>query len=160
MLTTKKRMFADALMRGQNKTQSAISGGYSPASAKYKGHELSKDKDVLAYIERVKKDNPRDDVATHSEPVPEKTETQKDDPPKLVKAESIDDPLLVMKRIMNDALYIDPKLALDAAAKLAPYVASKIGESGKKEAKNTAAKKAASAFSAMSPPKLVVNNSG
>jgi len=157
MLTTKKRLYAEAWMRGENKTKSAILAGYSPKSAKYKGHELSKNVDVLEYIERLKKNAPINDIspAEDSNPPQEKDVES----PQVVKPVMIDDPLIVMRKIMNDNLLTDPKLSLDAASKLAPYVAIKMGESGKKEAKNTAAKKATGAFIAMSPPKLIVNNS-
>jgi len=161
MLTTKKRNFAEAWMRGENKTQSAIQAGYSAASAKYKGHELSKDKDVLAYIERMKGQTPAAPPEAETEPVKavvKQRNIEATPAPELVTAGGFDDPLVVMRRIMNDNLYSDPKLSLDAAAKLAPYVSSKMGESGKKEQKNTAAKKAANSFTSMSPPKLVVNN--
>lgn len=165
MLTTKKRGYADAIMRGENQTQSAISAGYSAASAKYKGHQLSKDRDVLAYIQRVKpktEEKPKP-VAT-AEPVksqkkPDVSSSEMDSVPELIKPEAFDDPLVVMRRIMNDNLFTDPKLSLDAAAKLAPYVASKMAETGKKQAKNSAAKKAANSFTSMMPPKLIVNNS-
>jgi len=155
MLTTKKRGFADALMRGENQTQSAILAGYSAATAKYKGHQLSKDKDVLSYIERMTPD-PDDELITDCDSVEMASEGST--VPELVKTEAIDDPLVVMRRIMNDNLFTDPKLSLDAAAKLAPYVSAKVGEGGKKDAKNTAAKQAANSFSAMMPPALVVNN--
>jgi len=158
MLTTKKRLFAETWMRGENKTQSAIQAGYSPASAKYKGHELSKNKDVLDYIERLKKNHTADTLEPEKENLPVQNEAETETEPKLIKTETIDDPLVVMRRIMNDNLLTDPKLSLDAAAKLAPYVCAKVGEPGKKEAKNSAAKKAANSFTSMSPPKLVVNN--
>jgi len=159
MLTTKKRNFAEIWMSGENKTQSAIKAGYSAASAKYKGHELSKNKDVLAYIERLKKTqiNPEPVQTPEEEDVVE--QAQEKQMPELVRTEKIEDPLVIMRRIMNDHLFTDPKLSLDAAAKLAPYVSAKVGEAGKKEAKNKAAKKAANSFTAMTPPKLIVNNS-
>ena len=39
-----------------------------------------------------------------------------------------------------------------------PYVHSKKGEGGKKDAKQAAAKAVASKFAGMAPPQLVVNN--
>ena len=173
MLTTKKRGYADAIMRGENQTQSAISAGYSAVSAKYKGHQLSKDRDVLAYIKRMKhtSEEKASEINAVAPPEPIKTAVVVVEnpevvvsevaptPPPLVKTEAIDDPLVVMRRIMNDNLFTDPKLSLDAAAKLAPYVAAKMAETGKKQAKNSAAKKATNAFTSMMPPKLIVNNS-
>jgi len=153
MLTTKKKNYADAIMEGLNQTQSAIKAGYSAASAKHKGHQLSKDKDVLSYMERVNQElPPREPV----EEVHEPEDTEK--VPKLVAQKIIKDPLEVMTKIMNDSLFVDPKLALDAAAKLAPYVTNKVGKTGKKEDKNNAAKKATNSFTAMAAPQLVVNN--
>jgi len=159
MLTTKKRNFADVWMTGENKTRSAIKAGYSAASAKYKGHELSKNAEVLAYIERIKSL-----AVKEPEPEPEPvTVIEAESVPEVMIPESLsknanDDPLEVMRKIMKDNIFTDPKLSLDAAAKLAPYVSAKIGETGKKEAKNSAAKKAANAFTSMAPPKLVINN--
>ncbi|WP_158783288.1 terminase small subunit [Pantoea sp. BAV 3049] len=149
MLTGQKKKFADALMKGSNQRQAAIQAGYSEKTAKVKGSQLAKDKDVIGYMERVRAINPADSL---SEPV-----RQADLPP-VETPTQFDDPIAVMKRIMSDNLLVDPKLSLEAAAKLAPYVCQKMGDTGKKEAKDAAAKKAASKFSGMAPPKLVVSN--
>lgn len=45
-----------------------------------------------------------------------------------------------------------------AAAAALPFLHAKLGEGGKKDAKNDAAKKAANKFAPTAPPKLVVNN--
>ncbi|HEJ9744346.1 TPA: terminase small subunit [Proteus mirabilis] len=70
------------------------------------------------------------------------------------------DPLAVIAEIMMKNKDIDPKLSLDAAAKLAPYLCSKKGDCGKKDEKRKAAKKAGNRFSPMPPPKLIINNKG
>ena len=70
------------------------------------------------------------------------------------------DPLAVIAEIMMKNKDIDPKLSLDAAAKLAPYLCSKKGDCGNKDAKRKAAKKAGNRFSPMPPPKLIINNKG
>ena len=147
MLTGQKKMFADALMKGSTQQQAAIQAGYSEKTAKVKGSQLAKDKDVIAYMERVRGIN----QGVNLRP-PEKSPDGGD--------AELPDPLRVMAKIMLDNQLVDPKLSLEAAAKLAPYVCQKVGESGKKDAKNAAAKKAASKFSGMAPPKLVVNNGG
>lgn len=150
MLTGQKKKFADALMRGENQTQSAKSAGYSEKTAKIKGSQLAKDKDVLTYMERVKNlpDGGCEEVGMpETEQVPDV-----EIPPRY------EDPIEVMKKIMSDNIIVDPKLSLEAAAKLAPYVYQKIAEPGKKAAKKEAAKKAVNKFGAMTPPKLVVNN--
>ncbi|EQA1580391.1 terminase small subunit [Enterobacter hormaechei] len=152
MLTGQKKKFADALMRGENQTQSAKSAGYSEKTAKIKGSQLAKDKDVLAYMERVK--SLPDGVSEEVEKTKNNTVPCVEIPP------PYEDPIEVMKKIMNDNILVDPKLSLEAAAKLAPYVCQKIAEPGKKAAKNEAAKKAVNKFGAMTPPKLVVNNKG
>lgn len=152
MLTGQKKKFADALMRGENQTQSAKAAGYSEKTAKIKGSQLAKDKDVLAYMERVK--SLPDGVSEEVDQTKNNTVPRVEIPPRY------EDPLEVMKKIMNDNMLVDPKLSLEAAAKLAPYVCQKIAEPGKKAAKNEAAKKAVNKFGAMTPPKLVVNNKG
>ena len=114
-----------------------------------KGSQLAKDKDVIGYMERVRAVNPADSM-------PELV-GQEDLPP-VETPPQFDDPIAVMKRIMSDNILVDPKLSLEAAAKLAPYVCKKMGDTGKKEAKDAAAKKVASKFSGMAPPKLIVNN--
>jgi len=120
MLTTKKRGYADAIMRGENQTQSAISAGYSAFSAKYKGHQLSKDRDVLAYIKRMKpqSEEKAPDITADAAPKPAKKSVKAPEkspevaeevataPPSLIKPEAIDDPLVVMRRIMNDNLLL------------------------------------------------------
>jgi len=152
MLTGQKKKFADALMRGENQTQSAKSAGYSEKTAKIKGSQLAKDKDVMAYMERVK--SLPDGVSEEVEQTKNNTVPRVEIPPRY------EDPIEVMKKIMSDNILLDPKLSLEAAAKLAPYVCQKIAEPGKKAAKNEAAKKAVNKFGAMTPPKLVVNNKG
>lgn len=152
MLTGQKKKFADALMRGENQTQSAKAAGYSEKTAKIKGSQLAKDKDVLAYMGRVK--SLPDGVSEEVEQPKNNTVPRVEIPPRY------EDPIEVMKKIMSDNILVDPKLSLEAAAKLAPYVCQKIAEPGKKAAKNEAAKKAVNKFGAMTPPKLVVNNKG
>lgn len=153
MLTGQKKKFADALMKGSNQTQSAIAAGYSEKTAKIKGSQLAKDKDVRAYMERVSS-------LSKSEPVEERAQEKRKVVPQLEKPVRYEDPIEVMKKIMNDNILVDPKLSLEAAAKLAPYVCQKIAEPGKKAAKNEAAKRAVGKFGSMAPPKLVVNNKG
>lgn len=63
--------------------------------------------------------------------------------------------------VMNDASE-EIDVRKDAAKAMLPYIHPKKGETGKKDARNAAAKVAAGAskFGAMAPPKLVVNNKG
>ncbi|BCS74292.1 terminase small subunit [Escherichia coli] len=132
MLTTQKRKFALALMSGKNKTASAIAAGYSAKTARIKGSQLAKDPEM-----------PPPAVISHG------IEYMEDGLP---------DPVKAMGQILVENLIIDPKLALDAAWRLAQFTHHKKGDAGKKSAKGDAAKKAANRFAVPPPPRLVVNN--
>ncbi|HHK9560487.1 TPA: terminase small subunit, partial [Escherichia coli] len=82
--------------------------------------------------------------------IPQQDETNPEMPPPVVISPSIDymedglpDPVKAMGRILVENLIIDPKLALDAAWRLAQFTHYKKGDAGKKSAKGDAAKKAA-----------------
>ena len=67
------------------------------------------------------------------------------------------DPKIFLLALMND-LEADVKLRADAAKALLPFMHQKIGEGGKKDAKQDAAKKVgAGKFGASAPPRLVSN---
>lgn len=69
-----------------------------------------------------------------------------------------EDPLAFMLSVMKNP-EMDVRVRMQAAISAAPYVHQKPGESGKKEAKDKAAKDAASnRFAPAAPPRLVVNN--
>jgi phage terminase small subunit len=61
-------------------------------------------------------------------------------------------PLEYMLAVMNDP-EAHPEMRARMAVAAAPYVHAKIGEQGKKEQKNEAAKKLASRFGASAPPR-------
>ncbi|MCP3721740.1 terminase small subunit [Paraburkholderia sp. CNPSo 3272] len=67
------------------------------------------------------------------------------------------DPKAFLIAAMNDGR-TEPKLRVDAAKALMPFVHAKVGETGKKDAKGAAAEKAANKFAALAAPKLIVNN--
>ncbi|WGL93776.1 terminase small subunit [Arsenophonus nasoniae] len=138
MLTTKKKKFAEAIYAGKNQQEAAISAGYSEKAAKTRGSLLASDPCVLKYLKMLEDDaiNPTDTTSID---------------------ENIEDPICVMKTIMKKNIHSDPKLALDAASKLAPYLYKKLGESGKKQEKSEKAKNT-NRFSPLPTPKLVVNN--
>ncbi len=163
MLTAQKRKFAVALMSGMSQKDAAIKAGYSEKSARSKGSQLAKDPEVIAFIERKKKENVEvDDVSAYRRNVytpavntPEKIPVPESPPT----VGNYDDPLKFLMAVMNDAgEEIDVRK--DAAKAMLPYIHPKKGETGKKDARNAAAKVAAGAskFGAMTPPKLVVNN--
>lgn len=186
MLTTQKRKFALALMSGKNRTASAIEAGYSEKSARCKGSQLAKDPEVLAFIARKqceavevdevpvyrKKKTQTEDNNRCSGTTEKKTQAapepdnDKSLPPVPAGIPGVDymedglpDPVKAMGRILVENLSVDPKLALDAAWRLAQFTHHKKGDAGKKSAKGEAAKKAANRFATPAPPpRLVVNN--
>ncbi|ERB35483.1 hypothetical protein G960_01728 [Escherichia coli UMEA 3292-1] len=97
--------------------------------------------------------------------IPQPDENNPEMPPPAVISHGIEymedglpDPVKAMGQILVENLIIDPKLALDAAWRLAQFTHHKKGDAGKKSAKGDAAKKAANRFAVPPPPRLVVNN--
>ncbi|HIE0432005.1 TPA: terminase small subunit [Serratia marcescens] len=160
MLTAQKRKFALALMSGSNQTASAIKAGYSEKSARSKGSQLANDPEVIAFIERKKNEKVEVDEypASRRDVNTSAVNTNQDNSQRAV---HYDDPIEYLKAVMN-GLEPDDIGRRDAAKAMLPYMHPKKGESGKKDARNAAAKVAAtvSKFGAMAPPKLVVNNKG
>lgn len=150
MLTGQKKKFADALKKGMTQREAAVEAGYSEKTARVKGSQLAGDPDVITYLER------SDEVNRGVNP---EVNPSLSDRERLSQASDYPDPLAVMAEIMMKNKCVDPKLSLEAAARLAPYLCSKKGAGGKKEEKTKAAKKAESRFPSLAPPKLVVNNS-
>jgi phage terminase small subunit len=67
---------------------------------------------------------------------------------------TFDDPKAFLLAAMNDQM-TEPKLRITAAQTLMPFMHKKMGEGGKKEQREEAAKGVASRFSRAAPPKLV-----
>lgn len=160
MLTTQKRKFAIALVSGMSKKDAAIKAGYSEKSARSKGSQLAKDPEVIAFINRKKKEKIEvDDVPNFGKKVntPAVTPCTEQPEENISGIGGYDDPLDFLKFVMNDrAEDIDTRK--DAAKAMLPYLHSKKGEGGKKDAKQAAAQAVASKFAGMAPPQLVVNN--
>ncbi|EAX8475154.1 terminase small subunit [Salmonella enterica subsp. enterica] len=164
MLTAQKRKFALALMAGASKKDAAIKAGYSEKSARSKGSQLAKDPEVIAFIERKKKEKVDvDDLPTGGKnvytPAVNIPNEDREDPDveDLVKG-AFEDPLDFLRTVMNCPV-IELNDRKDAAKAMLPYMHAKKGEGGKKAAKQGAAVKAlASKFGAMPPPRLVANN--
>lgn len=152
-LTAKKRRFADAVLAGKANKDAAIEAGYSAATASAAGSRLVKDKDVALYLaaQRIQQESKPEPVA--------KAAAGRVLPPDfdLDAMTSFTDPKAFLIAAMNDGR-TEPKLRVDAAKALMPFVHAKIGETGKKDAKGAAAEKAANKFAALATPKLVVNN--
>ncbi|EIC82160.1 terminase small subunit [Serratia sp. M24T3] len=166
MLTAQKRKFALALMSGRSKKDAAIEAGYSENSARSKGSQLSKDPEVIAFIERKKNEKIEvDDVPVYRQivntPVNTPAVNISSDMPPINGEESrkYNDPMDYLNAVMNGIEPDEPERR-DAAKAMLPYVHPKKGEGGKKVAQNAAAKVAASKFGAMAAPKLIVNNKG
>lgn len=160
-LTGKKRAFADAVLAGKSNKEAAIEAGCSPKTASAAGSRLAKDKDVVAYIEQRRK-------AAEPKVEPATVETPGDDRAAMTRAAvdagfdlnailTFKDPKDFLLAAMNDP-ETEQKLRVTAAQTLMPFFHPKLGEGGKKDAKAEAAKKAASKFGSLAPPKLVVNN--
>ncbi|EMK8059145.1 terminase small subunit [Escherichia albertii] len=164
MLTAQKRKFALALMTGASKKDAAINAGYSEKSARSKGSQLAKDPEVIAFIERKKREKNEVDeyptggknVYTPAVNIPD--EDRDDTGPENLINNVFDDPLDFLRTVMNCSL-VELNDRKDAAKAMLPYMHAKKGEGGKKDAKKDAAVKAlASKFGAMPAPRLVASN--
>ena len=159
-LTAKGKAFAQAVADGMSNKDAAISAGYSEKTAAQQGSKLSKNPEIIAYIEKLtsaKKLTPKSKKLTSEKPK-QNTSVQ------VVKVEKIEsgpeqaygefvgrdeipigsheDPLEYLKAVwMKEGE--DPKLRLDAAKAALPYVHGKVAEKGKKETKADEAKAAA-----------------
>ncbi|WP_058911908.1 terminase small subunit [Entomohabitans teleogrylli] len=165
MFTGQKRRFALALMSGSSQAEAARQAGYSEKTARSQGSRLAKDPDIVAFIRKKgragqEEEKPQEDVtAKNAAELPASHGVQQSPGDGVMK--KYDDPLDFLRAVMNDAAE-DIDTRKDAAKAMLPYVHTKKGEGGKKDARNAAAKVAASAskFGALAPPKLVVNNKG
>jgi len=153
-LTAKKRLFADAVIAGKANKDAAIAAGYSAATASAAGSRLVKDKDVALYLaaHRIQHESKPKPAASKPGAAPNPIDFD------LESMTTFTDPKAFLIAAMNDGR-TEPKLRVDAAKALMPFVHAKVGEAGKKDAKADAAKKAgAGKFASAAPPKLVVNN--
>lgn len=139
-LTEQKRRYAEARLSGLSKKESAVTAGCPEKTASQAASRLEKDSEVQAAMGR--------SVVVNSS---KKTEQPQGDPAPYIPA-AADDPMVFLKGVMGD-LVADPKLRIDAAKALLPYVHGKIGEGSKKDQKADAAKKAgAGRFATGAPP--------
>ena len=78
-------------------------------------------------------------------------------PVPVIEVATTEDPKKFLISVMNDQ-EMDARLRIDAAKSLMPFMHVKLGEGGKKDEKNRAAKSAASSgrFAPSAPPKLAV----
>lgn len=136
MLTKKKKLYAEARKSGKNITESAISAGYSEATARQSGSRLERDADVIRYLAG-------EAEVRNVKPIPE--------PPDDIHIPShkeTDDPLDFMRSVMNDDRE-DMRIRLDASKALAAFTVAKPGEKGKKTERQERAEKVAGKFSGL-----------
>lgn len=153
-LTDKKRRFADALQSGASKRDAAIAASYSEKTASQAGSKLAKDPDVVAYLarkSRAKNATPAEVKAAAKVNSPADVEAGED---ALVFAE-FDDPRDFLKAVMNEQA-AEPRLRVDAAKALMPYIHGKVADQGKKEARQDAAKEVGKGRYAQGKPPLSV----
>ena len=130
-MTTKKRLFAEAKREGKTNTEAAVAAGYSIETAAQAGSRLAKDKDVIGAIER------KTTIEVAKEVAKEKgIELEMPDLGTMYK-----DPKDFLMAVMND-VESDMKTRSEAAKALMPFIHQRKGETGKKEEKEAAAKKA------------------
>lgn len=144
-LTGKHRAFADAKLAGMSNKEAAISAGYSEKTAGPAGSRLAKHPAIVAFVKKYKRSGSVKPPAPPKPPAAPKFD---------VKAALLtSDPLVFLTAAMNDPAAA-PKLRVEAAKALMPFIHARKGEGGKKEASADAAKKVASRFAQASAPRL------
>ena len=159
-LTAKGKAFAQAVADGMSNKDAAISAGYSEKTAMQQGAKLSKNPEIIAYIEKLtsaKKSTPKSKKLT-SEKLKQGNQIQ------VVKVEKIEsgpeqaqgqfvgrdevaigsheDPLEYLKSVwMNEEK--DEGLRVACAKAALPYVLGKVADKGKKQTKAEEAQNAA-----------------
>ena len=168
----KQKLYAKSRFEGLNQTQSAIAAGYSDKTAPQAASRLEKDPEVMAHRDRLSAGQPEplpvpaqepktvvskvtiakvEKMAKHVEPKPAPVETAHYEDSSAKSLADLD-PLEFMRQIVADS-YEDPKLRLEAAKALAPYLHAKKGDIGKKEQQaKTAESVATGKFAASAPP--------
>ena len=159
-LTAKGKAFAQAVADGMSNKDAAISAGYSEKTAMQQGAKLSKNPEIIAYIEKLttaKKLTPKSKKLTSEKPN-QNTHVQ------VVKVEKIEsdteqvhgqfvgrdeiaigsheDPLEYLKSVWMDQGQ-DEELRVACAKAALPYVHGKVADKGKKQTKAEEAKAAA-----------------
>lgn len=159
-LTPKKRAFIDAVRGGASNKDAAIAAGCPEKSASAAGSRLAKDPDVVAELHKLKALNPGKTpvkavkAEDNGQAIEDGTFEAEPAGFDLGKALSHRDPKDFLLAVMND-LATEPKLRVDAAKALMPFVHQRKGEGGKKEqAKEKAAQAGQGRFSPRQPPNL------
>ncbi|PKH12612.1 terminase [Pseudomonas sp. 43NM1] len=159
-LTPKQRAFVVAVKGGASNKDAAIAAGYAASSASVAGSRLAKHPNVMAELAKaginkvVNAPIKKAAVPNGLEQAPEELVEAGFD---LAQALRHSDPKDFLLAVMND-FGSEAKLRVDAAKALMPFLHSRKGEGGKKDAAKEAAEKAAGKFSRQAPPKLVAAN--
>jgi phage terminase small subunit len=133
-LTGKKRAFADAVLAGFSNREAAIRAGFSEKTASAAGSRNVKDPDVKAYL-----DSRRKSAEGEGAKSPPGALAPPDD---AIEIPPTADPVEFLTNVMNEPA-ADLRLRIDAAKAMLPFKHKKLGEGGKKDEKDAAAKKAA-----------------
>lgn len=153
-LTGKKRVFADAVLAGRSNKDAAIEAGYSAATASAAGSRLVKEPPVAAYLASRRAAPAAAPAASAKSPAPPSGDEDVDP----LNGAHYVDPMDFLAAAMN-APDLEMRQRIDSAKALMPFKHQKLGEGGKKDEKQAAAKSAAKGrFSPGAPPKLVVSN--
>jgi len=148
-LTGKKRAFADAVLAGFSNKEAAIRAGFSEKTASAAGSRNVKDQDVKAYLDQRRQLTPSAGAKASADLGP--AEDAIEIPP-------TSDPVEFLTNVMNEPA-ADLRLRIDAAKAMLPFKHQKLGEGGKKDQKQVAARKAsAGKFGSSEPPKLAAAN--
>ncbi|WP_145012329.1 terminase small subunit [Pseudomonas oryzihabitans] len=179
-LTPKKIAFIEAIRGGASNKDAAIAAGYSAKTASAAGSRLAADVDVKLELHKLnalgpKRSGVKADVkagvkAEHPKRAPKTAAELTQQPEENAEDEQVDedgpagfdlaralthsDPKDFLLAVMNDG-GTEPKLRVDAAKALMPFIHQRRGEGGKKEqAKEKAGQAAGGKFGPRQPPQL------
>jgi len=141
-LTPKQAAFVAAYLVDSNGKKAAIKAGYSKAGAEVAASRLLRHPKVAEALKKAR------------EPAAQAPAEPSGKAFDLTAALQHQDPKAFLLAAMND-IALEPKMRIDAAKALMPFVHQKLGEGGKKEQQQENAKKVASRFAPSAPPKLV-----
>ncbi|MCY6987303.1 terminase small subunit, partial [Acinetobacter baumannii] len=144
-LTEKMEKFALAIVDGKTNKEAAISAGYAEKTASQQGSKLSKDPEIIVYIEKLKAQKEGRSLTSDQPKVKPENEPEnsgEDETPVDEFQFEGDDPLDFLIKVMN---FNGNKLPLRMQAAIAalPYKHGKVAEKGKKQTKEDAAKNTA-----------------
>lgn len=150
-LTSRKRAFIAALREGASNRDAAVAAGYSEKTASAAGSRLVKDKDVAAELAKLRalglmpsdvkadvkapvKAKQAQEPSSQADPTPAEDAHAEPEPAgfDLMQALLHRDPKDFLLSVMND-LESEPRLRVDAAKALMPFVHPRKGEGGKKD---------------------------